>query len=454
MRLDRDSSRRSNSLVWFLCVGPLLSGIDLFVVNVGLPHIGSAVGNPPLADLSWVLDAYAIVFAALLVPAGRLADRFGSRRAVLVGLAVFAFASIAAGLSTQLWQIVAMRCLQAAGAATLVPATLGLTLIVVPSASRPRAVRIWAVSGSIGAAAGPALGGLLVELSWQWVFFFSAPICLVALLGVLALAPADRPPAEAGTPDLPGAALLALAISLFVLALVEGGSWGWGSARILLALGGSALLSAVLLRRCARQATPIVDLALFAVRPFAWSNAAYVVFAISFSAQLLALTLWLQNAWGWGPLATGLGLAPAPVVVFAVGLGLQRRLERFSDGAVAATGAALLCLGALAIAQSIGPSPDYVTEILPGWLLVGAGVGLAIPTFVGAATRGLRREHASTGSAVVQMSRQIGSALGVAFLVIALGAGMVADFKLAWRLSAVVALLAAVPAAAISARRP
>jgi MFS family permease len=454
MSVDRRSLRSATPLVLFLCVGPLLSGVDLFVVNVGLPDIGTAVGNPSLADLSWVLDAYAIVFAALLVPAGRLADRFGNRRAVLVGLAVFAFASIAAGLSTQLWQIVAMRCLQAAGAATLVPATLGLILVVVPPGSRPRAVRIWAVSGSIGAAAGPALGGLLVELSWRWVFLFSAPVCLIALVGVLALAPPDRPATEQRTPDLLGGALLALAISLLVLALVEGGSWGWGSTRVLGALSAAAVVAAVLVRRSSRQTTPIVDLALFAVRPYVWSNAAYVVFALSFSAQLLALTLWLQNVWGWGPLATGLGLAPAPAVVFLVGLGLQRRLERLPDGAVAATGAVLLGLGALVIAQSVGPSPDYAAEILPGWLLVGAGVGLAIPTFVGAATRGLRRERASTGSAVVQMSRQIGSALGVAFLVIALGAGTVADFRLAWHLSAVVALLAAVPAAAISLRRP
>jgi MFS family permease len=339
----------------------------------------------------------------LLVPAGSLADRFGSRRAVLIGLAVFALASIAAGFATDLWQIVAMRCLQAAGAATLVPATLGLILVVVPPASRPGAVRTWAVSGSIGAAAGPALGGLLVELSWRWVFLFSAPVCLIALLGILALAPRDRPAAALGAPDLAGGALLALAISLLVLALVEGGTWGWGSARVLGALGAATVAAAILIHRSARLAAPIVDLALFTVRPFAWANAAYVVFAISFSAQLLALTLWLQNVWGWGPLATGLGLAPAPAVVFLVGLGLQRRLERFPDGAVAATGAVLLGLGALVIAQSLGRSTDYLTQILPGWLLVGAGVGLAIPTFVGAATRGLRRNHASTGSAVVQM---------------------------------------------------
>jgi hypothetical protein len=426
------------------------------IVNIGLPEIGTATGHAALADLSWILNAYAIVFAALLVPAGRLADGFGNRRAVILGLAVFALASLGAGLGGELWQIVAMRCLQAVGAAILVPSTLGHILVAVAPPKRARAVRLWAISGSFGAAAGPALGGLLVALSWRWVFFFSVPVCVVALLGVLAVAPRDRGSPGEGLPDLLGGGLLVLALSALVLTLVQGDGWGWGSPHVIGGLAVIALAGLGFVRRSLRDPIPIVDFSLFADRRFTWSNASYVIFALAFNAQLLALTLWLQDTWSWSALQAGFGLAPVPVLVSVVGLGLRRPLEGLPDGPVAATGGLLLAIGGLLIAQSLDSGSDYVAQILPGWLLVGVGVGLAIPTFVGAATRDLPGGRTATGSAVVQMSRQLGSAIGVAFLVAVLGSvadAGVGDFALAWRLSALVALIAALLAVRISTGR-
>lgn len=430
----------------------MLSGVDLFVVNVGLPAIAAAVDDASLAELSWILNVYAIVFAALLVPAGRLADRYGEKGALLAGLAIFGLASLGGGFADQLWQIVAMRGLQAVGAAILVPASLGLVLVAFPPERRTGAVRVWAVAGSVGAAAGPALGGLMVELSWRWVFLFSAPICLAAMLGTALLAPRVRPDRDAAVPDLLGGALLALSVGALTLALVQGEAWAWGSAATLGSLLFSALAGAAFLHRSARHRAPIVDLRLFANRSFSWANAAYVLFAASFGAQLLALTLCLQHGWGWTPLATGLGLAPGPAVVSVVGLGLAGYTNRLPSGVVAAAGSLFLAAGALLIAQSLGGDPNYMAQILPGWLLAGAGVGLAIPTFVAVATQSLPAASASTGSAVVQMSRQIGSVLGVALLVLLLGANGTGSDAIAgaWRWAALLALFAGAAAWRIS----
>src|SRR5277367_109743 len=175
-------SVKPNAVLLILCAATVMSSLDLFIVNVGLRSIGHDVGQSSLAHLSWVLNAYAIVFAALLVPAGRLADRYGNKPAFLIGLALFTAGSLGCALSGNLWLIVGLRCLQAVGAAALVPTSLGLILTAIPVERRPHAIQIWAVSGSLGAAAGPALGGLLVQLSWRWIFILNVPIGLAALV--------------------------------------------------------------------------------------------------------------------------------------------------------------------------------------------------------------------------------------------------------------------------------
>jgi MFS family permease len=157
-----------------------MTSLDVFIVNVGLRDLGRDVGEGSLNDLSWVLNAYTIVFAALLVPAGRLGDRYGNKRASLVGLVLFAVASLGCALSSNLWLIVGWRCVQAVGAAALVPTSLGLILTTIPAEGRQHGVRIWAVVGSLGAAAGPAVGGLLVAMSWRWIFVINVPIGLGA----------------------------------------------------------------------------------------------------------------------------------------------------------------------------------------------------------------------------------------------------------------------------------
>jgi EmrB/QacA subfamily drug resistance transporter len=447
-----------NALLLILCTATFMSSLDVFIVNVGLRAIGADVGARSLANLSWVLNAYAIVFAALLVPAGRLADRYGNKQWFILGLALFTAGSLGCALSGNLWLIVGLRCLQAVGAAALVPTSLGLILTAIPVERRPHAIQIWAVSGSLGAAAGPALGGLLVQLSWRWIFILNVPIGIAALIAAALLAPDIRHNVETRRPDLLGGGLLMIAIGALALALVQGPTWGWTAGSTVSAYVVAVVGAGLFIARSRRAAAPIIDFGLFGDRAFAWANVANFLLAISFGIQLLGLVFWLQEGWGWSALSTGLGIAAGPVMVSITAIGLRRFTRQVPPGWLAAGGCLLMGGGGLLIGLSLTDTAHYAREILPGWLIIGAGVGFALPTLVGAATAGLPAHQTSTGSAVVQMGRQIGSVLGVALLVVVLGSGRVdagsrQHFVDSWWWAALFAGLALLSAIPVSQRR-
>src|SRR5438270_1034564 len=218
-----------------LCTATFVASLDLFIVNVAFDAIGHDYRNASQADLSWMLNGYAIVFAALLVPAGRLADRFGRRAAFLLGLGLFTAASAACAIAPSLGTLVGFRPLQAAGAAIPTPASLGLVLAAFPGQEGPRAVRIWAASGAIAAAAGPVIGGALVQANWRLVFLVHVPVGIAALSAGVRLLQESRDPAATRLPDLTGALLLAASIGALSLGLVKGADWGWTSASTLAA---------------------------------------------------------------------------------------------------------------------------------------------------------------------------------------------------------------------------
>jgi EmrB/QacA subfamily drug resistance transporter len=402
-----------------------MSGLDVFIVNVGLHPIGQALGEGSLADLSWILNAYAIIFAALLVPAGRLGDRYGVKEVFLLGLALFTAGSLGSALSGSLWLLVGLRCLQAVGAAALVPTSLGLVLTAVPEERRQRAIQLWAIAGSLGGAAGPALGGLLVQASWRWIFVVNVPIGVAAIVVAALVAPRSRHSTETGTPDLLGGALLVLGIGALTLALVEGPTWGWGNGRTVGAFVAAAVCAPLFLVRSAHAAVPVVDLGLFRDRTFTCGNLANLALGMCFGIQLLGLVLWLQEGWGWSAVRTGLAIAPGPVMVSVTAIGLRRLHAKLPDGIKTIIGSLLMGGGGVLIGTSLTVHPNYAAEILPGWLAQGVGVGLAIPTIIRAASAGLAPHQTSTGSAVVQMGRQLGNVVGVAILVIVVGSSTI-----------------------------
>jgi EmrB/QacA subfamily drug resistance transporter len=454
-------SNHSQGARWVLpvlSVAAFMASLDLFIVNVAFDAIGRDFSGGSLGDLSWILNAYAILYAALLVPLGRLADRFGQKAGFLLGLGVFVIGSAACALSPSLWPLVAFRGLQAVGAAALTPTSLGLLITAVPSARRTRAVRIWAATGGVAAAAGPVAGGLLVAASWRWVFLVNVPIGLVALVIAALTLPDARHDRSARLPDPVGVGLVVVAVGALALGLVKAPDWGWGSGRVIGSLIVALVTATAFWWRSARHASPVVEPALLRVRTFAWSNVVAIAFTTAFAAGLLSNILWLQEVWHYSALRTGLAIVPGPLMVPLFAAVAQRLSHRVSAGRLTSAGCALFAVGSVVILLSLGQQPAYLTEALPGWLLTGMGVGLTLPTILSTATRDLPATRAATGSAVVNMSRQIGTVLGISVLVAILGTtdtypATHAAFTAARWVTAAAALLAAVAAIGMSGRR-
>lgn len=420
-----------------LCLANFMAALDLFVVNVALKGIAAYFGGP-LANASWVLSGYAIVFGALLIPAGRAADRFGRKGMFILGMALFTAASAACAISSALWVLVAFRCVQAAGAAILVPSSLALVLTTTPADRVLRGVRVWVVSSAVAGSAGPVVGGLLAQADWRLIFLVNLPIGLVTLAVAARRIPRLPRAAAARVPSPVATALMIIAIGALSLGVVKGPDWGWTDTRVMLSWGLALLSGAAFTVVNRRSATPVVDLALFRDRMFSGANLSLVLAAIALAVQLLGVSLFLQESWHWSVLAAGAGIAPAPLATFAAAQVAPRLLPRLRPATMAAIGFLVIASGQVLISLSLSGAHGhpYVTAILPGWIICGAGGGLAIPTVTALATVKLPTAASATGSAVLQMSRQLGTVLGTSVLVAVLGAavatGTATAFLHAW----------------------
>jgi EmrB/QacA subfamily drug resistance transporter len=403
-----------------LALAIFLTTLDLFVVNVALPAIAVDFPGASLSALSWVLTGYAIAFAAVLVPAGKLGDLYGRRRVFSIGMLLFIVGSAIAAAATSLSILIAARAVQAIGAAAMTPNSLGLALTLFPSRRRAGVIAIWGAIAGLGAAAGPLAGALLAEADWRWIFLINLPIGIVALVLVPRMIREVRDPAADRLPDGLGAAVLAVAVSLLVLGLSQAPDWGW-DARAIGSLAGAAGLTVIFLWRSARHPAPIVELPMLRVRSFAHAMVATVTLWAGFAALLVSNALFLTATWHFSVLEAGLAMAPGPAVS-APAAALSGRLgTRFGAARVGTVGAGLFAIGGLWLATTLGSDVEYVTAFLPAQLLVGVGAGLTIPTLVAIALAELPPTRFSTGTAVYSTFRQIGTALGVAVWVATLG---------------------------------
>jgi EmrB/QacA subfamily drug resistance transporter len=429
-------------------VAVFMAFLDVTIVNIAFPDIQASFPDTSRASLSWVLNAYNIVFAALLVPAGRLADLVGRKRLFFVGLFVFMGASALCGLAPSVPFLVAARVLQAVGGALLVPTSLGLLLPEFPPQMRATATSIWGATGAVAAATGPSLGGLLVHWSgWRLVFFVNLVIGLAALVPARRLLVEQRDEESGALPDAIGVGLLTFGVGALSLGIVKGPDWGWGSAEVVGSLALAAVLLVLFPLRSARHANPVVELSLFKVRSFAAANVGVFVFSMAFYAMLLAHVLFLTGVWHYSVLKAGFALTPGPLTA-AVGSVIGGRLaDRFGQRAVGIPGGLLFGLGCLLFALNLDASPDYLGVFLPANIITGAGVGLSFAAFSSAAVAELPPSRFATGSAVAATSRQLGAVLGIAILVAVLGtptgAGVLDSFHHAYALMAAGGLAAA-----------
>ena len=434
-------------------VGVFMSSLDLFIVNIAFPAIQQNFDNATVANLSWVLNAYAIVYAALLVPVGRLADRFGRKRLFMYGLGMFVLGSLLCGFAPSVEALVAARILQAAGGAFITPTALGLLLPEFPMSERATAVAIWAAIGGVAAAAGPPLGGILVEGSWRLIFLVNIPVGIVAAAYATRILRESRDESATGLPDLFGTALLIAGISALSLGLVKANDWGWDSAQTIASVLFAAGALALFVRRCSWHAEPVIDLDMLRVRSYAMSNLTSLLFFAGFSAMLLGTVLFMTEVWHDSVLRAGLSLTPGPVMAALFSVPSGKLGERVGQRYVAFAGCLVTAAGMVFWRMRLGVEPNYARELLPGLIVSGAGVGMVIPTTAGAAAASLPPSRFATGSAVVTMSRQLGSVLGVALLIAvtesASRAGPMAAFDRGIDLMIACELLSAVAAIAI-----
>jgi EmrB/QacA subfamily drug resistance transporter len=434
--------------------GAFMVALDLSIVNVAFPSITRSFPHVATTTLSWVLSAYSVVFGALLLGAGRIADRSGRRRWFLRGLAVFTVGSALCAFAPAAWVLIAGRVVQAAGAAVLLPASLALLLAATAPESRAPAVAMWGGISALAVATGPSLGSVLIDAGgWRWAFVVNLPVALVA--GIATRRVVKESLVGGPFPDLVGIGLISVAVAAVALAITQGGHWGWTNPKVLGAFALSAALAPLAVRRSATHPAPAIDLMVFETRSVALANAATLAYAIGFFAMLLANVLFLTSVWHYSTLRAGLAITPGPLVVAALSGTTGRLAARIGYRPVLVAGGLTFGIGVMAYAVVVTTEPQYLLHWLPASLLVGLGVALTFPVLSAAAVAGLPVTRFGVGGAVNQTARQLGAVLGVALLVAIIGkptstAQALTHFDRAW----VMAGAAAFVSAAISAFQP
>ncbi len=412
--------RGHKAAVAIACAGAFVAFLDTTIVNIAFPDISASFAGSGRDALSWVLDGYFVVIAALLVPAGGLADRFGHRRIFLLGVGGFTAASLLCAAAPTLPLLIAFRVIQGIAAAMIAPASLAIVLDSFPVERRSAGVGLWGAAAAAAAAVGPTLGGALVEAAdWRLVFLVNLPLGAAILLAGRRRLPAPRI-LDSRLPDLPGAAMLALGLAAITLGIVEGNDWGWTSAATLGAFVVAAALLAAVVARSLSHPRPIVEPALFAHRSFRIGNLGTLLFAAAFFSLILGNVLFLTGVWGYTILQAGAATLPGPAAstIFAGPAG--RLADRFGHRAVIVPGTIVFAAGVMVL-RSAGAEPDWLGLWLPGALLTGIGIGLAFPTLGSAAVRDVPVDRFATASAVNAAFRQVGAVLGTAILVAIVG---------------------------------
>ncbi len=394
-----------------VCLGTFMLLVDVTIVNVALPPIAASLGTT-FGALQWVIDGYALALAALLMVTGTLADRFGRRRLYLVGLGVFAAASLGCGLAPTAGALVAARIVQGIGGAAMFATTAALVATTYHGSRRGVAFGVWGAVNGLAAACGPLLGGLLTEaFGWRAIFLVNLPVAVLAVALTLAVVPGSAT-TGLGRLDVAGAATFTVMSAALVYGLVSAGEHGWGATVTVVALALAAVALVAFLVVEHRSGTPMLDLSLFAHPSFAALMVAAAVLQAAAFAHLALVSIWLQSVLGLSPIRAGLVAVPLSAASFVVSVAAGRFLHGGSPSRPIAGGMALIGVGALLLAQ-LGPTSG-ASALIAGLVVIGLGVGLATPVLVSATLAVLPPERAGLGSAAVNTFRQLGLAVGLA----------------------------------------
>jgi len=403
-------------------LGSAVAFVDATIVNIAFPDIARSFPGTPLATLSWVLNAYNIAFAAFLMAAAGAADLLGRRRVFVIGLALFTAGSLLCAVAPSEYALIAFRIIQALGAAFLVPSALALVLQAFPPARRSHGVALLSAVSAAAAGLGPSLGGLLVTAAnWRLVFLVNIPIGVTAMLLARRRLVESWAPGRGRIPDLPGTLLFATAVGTLVLGVVKGQEWGWASATIIGCLAVVLACGAVVIWRCRRHRSPVLDLSLLRIRTVGVANAMMVIGAAGYYGYTLSNVLFLTGVWRYSVLQAGLALTIGPVVAVVVAGPASRLAQRIGPRPVLVGGALLWGGAVLWLVERIGPRPDFTGQWLPGMVLLGIGAGTAFPNLAGTAVASAPGRSFATATGLNSVARQVGAALGVAVVVAIIG---------------------------------
>lgn len=406
-----------NAVLAVVAVAQFMVILDASIVNVALPTIKRDVGFSE-QSLSWILNAYTLIFGGFLLLGGRLADRLGRRRLFMAGIALFAGASLICGVSQSEGELLVARGLQGLGGAMVSPAALSIILTTFAEGrERNRALSVWGAIAGAGGAVGLLLGGVLVQLlSWRWVFFVNVPIGAV----VLALAPRIVPESRSQATsqrgyDVEGAVTITLGTMALVFTLIKATSWGWTSGRTIAGFAVSAVLIAgfVLIER--RHEDPLVPLRIFSNRSLSASDATLLVVAAALFGMFFFLTLYLQQVLGFSALKTGIAYLPLSVTIIVASALASRFVDRFTPKPVLVVGL-LITTGGFVFLTGVSGHGDYGSHVVPAMVILGVGLGMSFVPVTIAGTSGVTPEDSGLASGLLNTTQQVGGSLGLAIL--------------------------------------
>lgn len=438
--------------------GLFMALIDVTIVNITLPTLQREL-DADVDSVSWVLNAYNLIFAVVLVSMGRLADQFGRKRFFLMGLSLFTVGSLLCGIAGSIDQLVAFRVIQGLGAGVLAPLALALTTMIFPPHQRGLGIALLAVIANAAATIGPPLGGVLLEYaSWHWIFLVNVPIGLGGIVMAARVMPETYDLTAGRKVDAIGMLLIGAAVFCLTYGLVEGNDTGWGSGEILGLFAAAAVLAGAFAASQRLGRNPMLTPGLTRNRQFMGANTAFLLFGIGVMGQLFMLVLLLQNLWGYGQLKAAFAIAPVAaigLVVAPLAGRLADRLEPRQFGVPA-----LITMAAGLLWLSAAPTDPHYLEILGPLILTGAGMGAAFPAINVGAMGSISGQELGLGSGIVNMSRQLGFAIGVALLVAVFEGHALGSpdetrdaFGAAFRVAALSTALA-IPFALLMRRRP
>jgi EmrB/QacA subfamily drug resistance transporter len=411
-----------------LCLGLFMLLLDGTIVNIAIPHIQSSY-DTTFSNIQWVMNAYILAFAVLLVTLGRFGDLWGRRKLFVSGMALFTIGSLACGLAPSIYLLIAFRVLQGIGGAAMMPATLSIVSDVFPPGKRGAAMGVWGGVSGLATAIGPTLGGIIVqyatwpavEQSWRWIFLVNIPIGIVGVILALRIVPESKNPTAVESLDLPGVGLITASLFALTFALIEGQDYGWTSGVILGLFAFAAVAFVLFYRREHRVRQPLIDFSLFRSLNFAAGNATGLLLSAAMMGAFFIIPIFLQSVLGYSAIKAGLVMAPMSVVIIFAAPLAGSLSDRLGSKWIVAAGMFLLAGGLAWMAgllpgiEKIAPDTSPADLVVP-FVLSGIGIGLAIAPVTSAVMATAPKERVGNASGVLSTTRQVGSLMGIAIL--------------------------------------